>query len=72
MKHALDDHKTLALIAFKHGLWIDGTADDGTYQGDGVNAPWVIYDIKKQKNVSKPFDSAVEARQELVKIISDL
>ena len=32
-------------------LIVDGTAEDGTYQGDGELPPFVIYNVDKQENL---------------------
>ena len=29
---------------------VDGTSEDGTFQGDGENAPFVIFDVNEQTN----------------------
>lgn len=41
-------------------LHIDGTAEDGTFQGgdprkDNLTAPWTVFDDEAQKNVAGPF-----------------
>jgi hypothetical protein len=69
MKHALIGYDTLGEEAFKNDLWIDGTSDDGTYQGDAVKGPWVVFDILKQENISGPFKSPNKARRALIMAI---
>ncbi|KGD55414.1 hypothetical protein DP49_961 [Burkholderia pseudomallei] len=46
-------------------LVIDGTAEDGTYQGDGMDAPFVIFNVPQQRNVAGPFDSMADAQAAL-------
>ncbi|MGG5541928.1 hypothetical protein P4G95_09005 [Burkholderia vietnamiensis] len=43
-------------------LVIDGTAEDGTYQGDGEDAPFVIFNVAQQRNVAGPFGSMDDAQ----------
>ncbi len=69
MKHALDGYDELAKEAFAKGLWIDGTDSGGSFQGDAVNAPWVIFDIENQKNISDYIYTAEEARNILTDIL---
>ncbi|MGG2044854.1 hypothetical protein [Burkholderia gladioli] len=46
-------------------LVIDGTAEDGTYQGDGTEAPFVIFNVAQQRNVAGPFDTLADAQASL-------
>jgi hypothetical protein len=47
-------------------LVIDGTAEDGTYQGDGENAPFVVFNVERQTNVAGTFSSLDQARAALL------
>lgn len=69
MSHALDNHDALAERAWAVNLWIDGTAPDDTYQGDGTQGPWVIFDVVAQENIAGPFDCDQEARDALLTIL---
>jgi hypothetical protein len=64
--HALENHEELSNTAIINNLWIDGTADDDTYQGDATSGPWVVFDISKQHNIAGPFVEAEDARTALV------
>jgi hypothetical protein len=46
-------------------LVIDGTAEDGTYQGDGMDAPFVIFNVAQQRNVAGPFNTFGDAQAAL-------
>jgi hypothetical protein len=67
--HALQNHHILGERAFAANLWIDGTAPDGTYQGDATKGPWVVFDIAAQANIAGPFTSDQEAREALQAIL---
>jgi hypothetical protein len=69
MNHVLANHKDLGGKAFAANLWIDGTAEDDTYQGDATQGPWVVFDIAAQANIAGPFTRGEEARNALSKIL---
>lgn len=50
-------------------LVIDGTADDGTYQGDANKPPFVVFNVDKQTNVAGPFYSMRRAKAALAKLV---
>lgn len=43
-------------------LVIDGTAEDGTYQGDAESPPFAVFNVDRQENVAGPFDTMAAAR----------
>ncbi|WP_420213370.1 hypothetical protein ACN8ZM_39815 (plasmid) [Burkholderia aenigmatica] len=46
-------------------LVVDGTDETGNFEGDGNNAPFVVFDIDRQENVAGPFgtrEAGEEAR----------
>lgn len=49
-------------------LTVDGTAEDGTYQGDGEHAPFVIFNITQQTNLDGYYQTRQEAEQALEQI----
>lgn len=53
----------------QHGqlIVIDGTAEDGTYQGDGTAAPFALFNVAEQRNIEGPFDTMAEARAALAR-----
>lgn len=60
--HALRFNKDLAEKAEAMNLWLDGTAEDGTLQGDAKKGPWHVFDIFAQTNVAGPYEKAIVAR----------
>lgn len=42
-------------------LWVDGTFIDGTFQGDGEDAPFVVFDIDAQQNLPGIYETREEA-----------
>lgn len=52
------------------GLCVDGTAEDGTYQGDGESAPFVVFDIEAQCNLPGEYDTREAANLALLAEIS--
>lgn len=46
-------------------LVIDGTAEDGTYQGDADAPPFVVFNVDRQQVVAGPFETMSEARESL-------
>lgn len=40
---------------------IDGTSEDGSYQGDATRGPWVVFCPNEQRNVAGPFDKRRDA-----------
>lgn len=51
----------------RRNLVIDGTSEDGTYQGigegpgDGKFGPFVVFDVDAQQNAAGPFASSADA-----------
>ncbi|QBQ74407.1 hypothetical protein BcepSauron_027 [Burkholderia phage BcepSauron] len=62
----LDEART-GYTADGNCLVIDGTADDGTLQGDGRDAPFYVFDVTAQRNIAGPFQTMDSARTGLVR-----
>jgi len=43
-------------------LIVDGTAEDGTFQGDGESAPFAVFSPELQRNVAGPFATRAQAQ----------
>ena len=50
-------------------LVVDGVAEDDTYQGDGKNPPFVIFDVDAQRNLPGEYptrERAEAARRQML------
>ena len=64
--HRLQDASWLIAVGdgldVEHGklptaLVVDGLGEDGNFAGDGERAPFVVFDVERQKNIAGPFAS---------------
>lgn len=51
-------------------LYVDGISSDGTFQGDGDRAPFVVFDADLQYNIAGPFDTRSEADNHRLDILA--
>ncbi|ERJ38656.1 hypothetical protein L810_6873 [Burkholderia sp. AU4i] len=42
-------------VTAQTSLVVDGTDEHGNFAGDGVNAPFVVFDVDRQENIAGPF-----------------
>lgn len=44
-------------VVVPKNLVVDGTDHSGNFAGDGDSAPFVVFDVERQKNIAGPFDT---------------
>lgn len=51
-------------------LEVDGLDEEGSFAGDGQRAPFVVFDVDRQKNIAGPFIAREQAEQHRLEILA--